>query len=1021
MNSNQRHLAAPQPRKDINLDEPPFPDGAARPTVSNPDSNAAADHTRGAWDTKRLAALRVQAGDFDDAITLFSRYLKISPLDAGVLRTLGRVMLVQGDHSEAQRCLERALEIEPADPASHEILGNIHLAMGRHEEAIAGYQAALEIDQSLAGAHSKLGAVLYALDKIGEARTHLEKALEIDCNDADAHNNLGNVLLSEGSTASAIDHYHAAAAINPNWAPPRHNLGRALVQLGRDEEAVAAYREALGLDPSDPEIARALANGLAAADKSDEAIDVLKAACERTPDDVATLLTLGVNYIANREREHAVATFKKASTMVPNSPDILNNLACAYIELEQYDAAIDAANRATAADPSYALAYNTLASSYTAKFMYEESARACDRALELDPTLFAAAYNRGLVLRRLGRVDEARRQLEAAVRISPDSPEGHAGLAALHRDIGMFDKAEACYRKAISVAAEPEEHIYGLATLLQSEGRADDLMAEGRRLVNDDPKCMPGYLLQAMGLTFNKERHLEIEEILLAALDICPDNFQCLMALADQYHSRWRLEEAAAVYERILERAPDNPRILSQLLDVNLSQCNWKDYDKFSRELIDRVKRDITNGTKPSADVFNLQALPVDYAFIAEAARNKAKAVSDELAWAKSSVDFSFKPHDRRKIRIGYVLAYTWFHSLPLVLKGIIERHDRGQFEVYGYSLQLGDDTEFDRSYRAAFDQFRDLKADSPVSAARHIYRDGLDILIDVTGQTAVNAMSILTFRPAPVQAHFLGYSITTGADYVDYLITDGTYIPSELEPHCSEALVRLPDTFMATTRAAISAEPTCRADHDLPEDGFVLCNFNHPCKFEPEIFGVWMRIMTRLPNSVLWLGDWSPATRKNLCREAEDRDVSDDRLIFAPILDHAEHCGRLGLADVAVDPHYHGGGVTTVDALWCGVPVVTICGKTPSSRLGTTLLKAAELPETITGSLGEYEDLVVALANDPERLKTLRRKIWDRRLTCPLFDTERYVRGLERAYQAMWKTHRAGEAPRPINIPRET
>ena len=995
---------------------------ASGPASSTADyESAVAADPRDALSLKRLAILKTQDGDLDGAVDYFRRFLELEPHDLGVLKTLGRVMLAQGDATGAQSCYERALQIDPKDGSACEFLAHLHFAAGRHEEAIAGYRKAVEIDQSLSGSHSRLGAMLYALDEISEARTHLEMALEIDGNDADAHNNLGNVLIAEGSAADAIGHYQMAATINPSWAPPQRNRGRALTKLGRKEEAITAYREALRLVPADPEMACALADGLAAAGKLDEAIDVLKAARERAPDDAETLFSLGVNYLARRDWEDAVAIFEKASAIVPDSPDILNNLACAYLEVEQYDAAIETAKRATAADPSYALAYNTMASSYTGKFMFEESARACDRALELDPTLFAAAHNRGLVLRRLGRVDEARRQLEAAVRISPDSPEGYAGLALLHRELDETDKAVAYYRKAISVATEPDEHVYGLATLLQSEGRADDLRAEGRRLVSDDPKRVAGYLLQAMGLSLDKGRRPETERVLLAALDIDPDDQNCLMALADQYHSQWRLEEAAAVYERILEHSPDNPKILAQLLDVNLSQCNWKGYEKFSRDLIGRVKSDIAKGTKLSADVFSLQALPLDYAFIAAAARNKAKADAEEMAWAKPSVDFSFRPHDRKKIRIGYVLAYTWFHSLPLVLKEIIERHDRSHFEVYGYSLQLGNDTDFDRSYRAAFDQFRDLKADSPVSAARAIYQDDLDILIDVAGQTAVNAMSILTFRPAPVQAHYLGYSITTGADYVDYLITDDTYIPGELEAHCSEALVRLPDTFMATTRAEISAEPTCRADHDLPKNAFVLCNFNHPCKFEPEIFGAWMRIMTRLPNSVLWLGDWSDATRKNLRREAKDRGVSGSRLIFAPIMEHAAHCGRLGLADVAVDPHYHGGGITTVDALWCGVPVVTICGKTPSSRLGATLLKAAEVPETITGSLNEYEDLVVALANDPERLKKLRRKIWDRRLTCPLFDTARHVRGLERAFAAMWKTYRAGEAPHPIRIPRES
>ena len=331
--------------------------------------------------------------------------------------------------------------------------------------------------------------------------------------------------------------------------------------------------------------------------------------------------------------------------------------------------------------------------------------------------------------------------------------------------------------------------------------------------------------------------------------------------------------------------------------------------------------------------------------------------------------------------------------------------------------LRIGDGSEFDLSYRRAFDEFRDLEEDFPDSAARSIHRDDLDILIDVAGQTAINCMPMLSFRPAPIQVHYLGYSITTGADYIDYLITDDIYIPESLEAHCSESLVRLPGTFMATTRAGMSAEATTRAAQQLPDDAFVLCNFNHPCKFEPEIFGVWMRILERIPNSVLWLGDWAGATRKNVLREAQDRGIPGDRLIFAEIVDHTNHSSRLRLADLAVDPHHHGGGITTVDALWSGVPVVTMCGETPSSRLGATLLNAAQLPETITHSLAEYEELVVALANDPRRLKVLRDRLWQDRLSSPLFDSELYVRNLERGYEAMARLYRDGEPPQNIRI----
>jgi predicted O-linked N-acetylglucosamine transferase (SPINDLY family) len=277
--------------------------------------------------------------------------------------------------------------------------------------------------------------------------------------------------------------------------------------------------------------------------------------------------------------------------------------------------------------------------------------------------------------------------------------------------------------------------------------------------------------------------------------------------------------------------------------------------------------------------------------------------------------------------------------------------------------------------------------------------------------------MNVLAHRPAPVQAHFLGYSITTGADYVDYLITDEVYVPPEWQEYCSEKTVYLPDTFMATTRQEAETLDLRRAHFDLPEDGMVFANFNHPCKFEPKIFGAWMRILDAVPDSVMWFGAWTPATQRNLKREAEKRGVDPDRLVFSEIVDRPVHLARLALADLALDNLYHGGGVTTVDALWVGLPVLTIRGDTPGARLGATLTKAAGLPEAVVEDLETYVTTAIALAHDPGRLLSWKHRLQENRDACPLFDLDRFRTNLERAIVAMWRNFEDGKAPRAIAI----
>ncbi|HUN51454.1 MAG TPA: hypothetical protein VMU42_10070, partial [Candidatus Sulfotelmatobacter sp.] len=219
------------------------------------------------------------------------------------------------------------------------------------------------------------------------------------------------------------------------------------------------------------------------------------------------------------------------------------------------------------------------------------------------------------------------------------------------------------------------------------------------------------------------------------------------------------------------------------------------------------------------------------------------------------------------------------------------------------------------------------------------------------------------------------------------------------------------------TRRAAISTIPVTRADCGLPDDAFVLANFNHPCKFEPGIFAVWMRLLRRLPRAVFWFGDWMHATRDHLRREAEALGVDGSRLIFAKLEDHSRHLARLRLADLALDNRFHGGGVTTVDALWAGLPTLTVAGDSPAARLGATLASAAGMPELVMPDFEAYEARAIELAENPGLLRDVRDKLWRQRTACALFNAEQYRRDLEQAYLAMWDNHVSGRGPRQIDI----
>ena len=267
------------------------------------------------------------------------------------------------------------------------------------------------------------------------------------------------------------------------------------------------------------------------------------------------------------------------------------------------------------------------------------------------------------------------------------------------------------------------------------------------------------------------------------------------------------------------------------------------------------------------------------------------------------------------------------------------------------------------------------------------------------------------------MQIHYLGYGATLGADFIDYLVTDPAHTPPQLAPYCSEALIYLPDSFMAAAPAEISARSFTRTDCGLPDEAVVFSAFNAQYKIDPTIFSVWMRLLARIPDSVLWLREGSTLAQKNLRRAAAIRGIDPSRLVFAGRLERAEHLARHRLADLALDTLYHVGGVTTIDALWTNVPVITIAGAAHSMRTGASLLSAIGLPNLIAQNLDAYEALAYELATQPDRRDALRIELAHKRLSEPLFDVERLARHLESALTTVWQRYRSGESPSDVHV----
>jgi len=360
------------------------------------------------------------------------------------------------------------------------------------------------------------------------------------------------------------------------------------------------------------------------------------------------------------------------------------------------------------------------------------------------------------------------------------------------------------------------------------------------------------------------------------------------------------------------------------------------------------------------------------------------------------------------------------FHdsAVARLMAGVFEEHDRVRFAITAVSLGLERRDAMRPRLEHAFDEFLDVQQKMDREVAELLRDLQIDILVDLNGHTRGARTGILAHRPAPVQVNYLGFPGTMGAEYIDYIIGDRFVIPPNREASYHEKVVRLPDCFQANDSArSASGRTPSRRECGLPDAGFVFCCFNNSFKINPRMFDVWMRLLRRVPRSVLWILGSDSGIKSNLRHEAVARGIVPDRVVFAERIPYEEYLARYRVASLFLDTLPFNAGTTASDALWAGTPVLTCAGDAFAARMGMSLLSALDLPELITESLTHYESLAYELAIDEERFATVRSKLARNAKMCALFDTGRFCRHLETAYVAMWERHQRGEPPAGFSV----
>jgi predicted O-linked N-acetylglucosamine transferase (SPINDLY family) len=659
-----------------------------------------------------------------------------------------------------------------------------------------------------------------------------------------------------------------------------------------------------------------------------------------------------------------------------------------------------------------------------------EAADLIEHAIGIDADNPVYRYNLGLALRRAGRLDEAAASYREAIARRPDYPEALYNLGSVLAALGSFEEAIPCFRRVLAINPTHVNALVNLGAALTREDQMDEAAICYRRAIALDPRIANahynlGKLVQEQGELDEAVGHYE------AALECQPDFLDALSNLGNTLLALDRAEEAAAVVNRAISLSPDCAEAFANLASVLRHQQRLEE-SRAAGEAAVRLKPDLAEAhVTLGATLHELGELETGNAALETAIRlapdNPAPhtllimglhyqaAVSEAAIVAaarrfeaqiavRPNRHFLNSPEAGRRLRVGYVSADFKAHPVGFLLAPVLAHHDREAIEVFGYSNGIRRDW-LTRQLREQCNGWRSLTGLSDSAAAAIVAADGIDILVDLSGHTGGNRLAMFARKPAPVQLSWLGFWGTTGLSAIDYILSDATMIPEGEEDLYSETVFRLPDgrfCYGAPHYAPAPAPPPCRAGGAV-----TFGSFNNVRKLGGDVIELWARVLQATPGARLLLKSAAladTAVRGAILAAFMDRGVTAERLILRGSTPHADMLAEYADVDIALDPFPFSGGMTSCEALWMGVPIVTLPGKRAVSRQTLGFLRVIGLPELAAASADDYVRIASSLAADLPRLAAMRASLRQRMAGSPLCDGATFARKLEAAYRTMWQ-----------------
>jgi predicted O-linked N-acetylglucosamine transferase (SPINDLY family) len=609
---------------------------------------------------------------------------------------------------------------------------------------------------------------------------------------------------------------------------------------------------------------------------------------------------------------------------------------------------------------------------------------------------------RAITLQNEGKVPEAAELFERVLATNPGNGAALYSMAVIKLQAGAHAQALDLSSRGLQLAAHfPPMHVVH-AAILQAMGLKEEALKSYDEGLARDPNAITA-LLNSGVILREMMRHKDAVERFNRIIAIEPDNQSALANCAILLTEFKQSETAINMFRRLLEVNPNYDYGLGLLAYERLHICDWTDFEENRRKIVEGVR-----AGKRACKSLSIMA----FSDSAEDHMASARIFANHFCPKKPIELWNGERYRHDRIRLAYVSPDLREHPVGHLIAGVFERHDKSRFETFAISLGVDDGSRIRARMVSSFDHFIDVRGKGSQQIAQMMRDMEVDIAVDLGGYTSDTRTEVFAFRPAPVQVNYLGYPGTMGADYYDYIVADKQIIPPDQQRFYTEKVAYLPDAYLPTDRSVQVAERTpTRTECGLPDRGFVFCSFSHDYKISPPLFDIWMRLLLRVQGSVLWLVSRGELAQANLRKEAALRGVDPQRLVFAgrvPLVE--DHLARYRQADLFLDTHPYNAHTTAADALMAGLPVLTYMGHSFPSRVAGSLLKALDVPELITQSPQEYEEMAYALATQPERLQAVQAHVAANIASQALFDTAAFCRHLEATYVAMWRQYQLGE-----------